>query len=123
MMRLKTIAAIDDEQIRQLSLHNNEGRTLPYMLMVLMEELGEVCEAVQAGDREGAYRELVQVAAVTSSIMESHFAAIGDKMFSEMKQRSLFHLGVDTDLEGKLCERYRGLCEKYHGFQSSGPRT
>ena len=61
-IRTKIINDINDERGRQDHLHP-ENLNLPMRFVTIMEELGEVAEAMQVNDDEATYRELIDAAA------------------------------------------------------------
>lgn len=60
--RAKILNDIDAERERQNSLHP-EKLPLPMRFITIMEEAGEVAQAMQEDDFDGVYRELIETAA------------------------------------------------------------
>lgn len=61
-VREKILTDIDAERERQDSLHP-QSLPLPMRFITIMEEAGEVAQAMQENDTEGIYRELIETAA------------------------------------------------------------
>ena len=75
--RTKVFIDIDNERNRQKRLWGEQVHPYPVWLTILAEEFGEVAQAIQAGylwskesDSNDLYKELVQVAAVSTAIAE-----------------------------------------------------
>ena len=72
----EVLAHVEQERINQMSKHNEE-QAMAEMFIVLVEEVGEVAQALQSGqtwakltDKHDLYRELIQVAAVACKMAE-----------------------------------------------------
>ena len=74
------IGSIERERVRQNELFGEQKHDYGTWLMILMEEVGEVAQAMQSregfgwgkdSDASNLYDELVQVAAVAAAIAES----------------------------------------------------
>ena len=63
---------INTEQARQVSKWGNQNHTPLRWLPILTEEVGEVAKAVNENDGEAYRAELVQVAAVATSMIECY---------------------------------------------------
>lgn len=75
--RTKVINAIHDERNRQMAMWGPQHHEYPTWLAILVEEVGEVAQAIQKGsvayketDADDLYKELIQVAAVATAIAE-----------------------------------------------------
>lgn len=73
----KVLADINTERVIQYSKWGLQRYPYHYWLAILMEEVGEVAEALQKGntaykstDADNLYKELIQVAAVATAIAE-----------------------------------------------------
>lgn len=72
----EVLAHVEQERINQMVKHPEE-QALAEMFIVLVEEVGEVAQALQSGekwakmtDKNDLYRELIQVAAVACKMAE-----------------------------------------------------
>lgn len=75
--RTKAINDISRERDRQLHSWGEQHHEYPVWLTILVEEVGEVAQAMQKGsqaykqsDADDLYKELIQVAAVATAIAE-----------------------------------------------------
>ena len=67
----ETVERIYAERVRQHAKWSEQNHNLPFWMIILGEEIGEVCEAICEGDIEHAYKEMTEVAAVACSILDS----------------------------------------------------
>ena len=72
----EVLAHVEQERINQIVKHPEE-QAIAEMFIVLVEEVGEVAQALQSGqtwaklsDKQDLYRELIQVAAVACKMAE-----------------------------------------------------
>ena len=72
----EVLAHVEQERINQIVKHPEE-QAIAEMFIVLVEEVGEVAQALQTGqtwaklsDKQDLYRELIQVAAVACKMAE-----------------------------------------------------
>lgn len=75
-MTKAVLAHVEQERINQIVKHPEE-QAIAEMFIVLVEEVGEVAQALQSGqtwakltDKQDLYRELIQVAAVACKMAE-----------------------------------------------------
>lgn len=76
-LKLNVLIDVDDERTRQDALWGKQRHSLGDWLMILGEEYGEVCQAMQKTkswgketDSNDLYTELIQLAAVAVAIAE-----------------------------------------------------
>lgn len=84
--REKIMNRVHNERDRQEALWGQQDHTPEFWLSILGEEFGEVCTAVCEHDMENYRVELVQVAAVAVSMIES-FDRQTDKVIDVVLER------------------------------------
>ena len=62
---------VKNEMYKQYAKWDKQNHQRPYWLAILVEEVGEVAKAVVEYDTEAYRKELIQVAAVAVSALES----------------------------------------------------
>lgn len=82
-MDLAAIQRTIDEKFGQQDRRSG----LPFLAMVLLEEVGEVCEAVRKGDREDAGREAVDVVFIALALANAAGVAVEPQLVSKFLDR------------------------------------